>query len=281
MKIKTLKRIYPFINTDAKNINWRTITKEELKKCILEEQKTCNCFHNATRVALFNSDKGQEILLDRVKVEKDSLPNSDPAYKIVLTPNKEKEIYRITVFDYLNKFFDVYKQYNTNPENVYDFVDSESQNLNTAFDIAVAKMIDKHPKQKPWYMRIYDWPNNKKYEYNKPSKAFEWLTGIKPIQYGEEGYKTELNKYKEEVLKLLKTLGNMSSKDYSFILMSGSKYTPNCEKWHCLPITKVDNNEERVWFINKRFNKTYSVSFATVINNFKAIVGINWNDLKK
>ena len=278
MKISRLKKIYPYIKPCQKNINWRPLRLDEFQAGVDELQKTCNCFSNATRIALFNSDYGRKILEKRIQIQKEEM--DDPAYKIVLTPNGKKEIYRITKKDYFGKFFDVYKHYTEEFYCPYNFNDSESKNLNIAFDIAVSKMIHKHPEQKPWYMRIYDWPNNKRYEYNKPSRAFEWLTGIKPIQIGENGYRTELIKYKDKVLSLLEKLGNMSPKDYSFILMSGSKETPNSETWHCLPITKVDNIEKRVYFTDKRKNKNFSVSFNTIVNNFKAIVGINWKDLE-
>lgn len=278
MKTREIRKIYPYIKQTHKGIHWRRLNNTEIQNGMAELQKTCDCFSNATRYALLNSNKGREILSNRIKIDKDS--SIDPTYKITLNVNKHDESYRVTKNDYFGKFFSTYRAYNEYPPKSGEFQESEANNLNTAFDIAIAKMIKKHPKEKPWYMRIYDWPHNKKYEYNRPSRAFSWLTGIKPIAYGENGLKCGLEKQREEVLALLNTLGNLSAKDYSFILMTGARFTPMVEKWHCVPITKVDNESKKVFFYDKRQNKEFDISFDTILYSFKAIVGINWSNSK-
>ena len=277
MKITTLRKIYSFISPDSKKISWERIGGRHLRRTIQEKQKTSNCFANATRVALYNSVQGKKILKSRIKREKGA--KEHPAYKITLTPNGNKEVYRVSKKDYFGKFFGAYRTYNETYLNSGNFIDSVSKDLNLALDIAVSKMVSKHSEQKPWYLRIYSYPFNEKYEYNIPSRAFEWFTGIKPIQYGEEGFFGNLSKYSKEVLALLEKLGNLSPSDYSFVLMSGSSKTSVNEKWHCLPITKVDNEKRKVWFIDKRFNKEFDLPFEEVLNSYKAIVGINWKEI--
>ena len=276
MKLSKIRRIYPYIEQRMKNVQWQKVSEETLERAMQQKQRTCNCFHNATRIALYNSDKGREILQKRIKVEKTSL--QEPSYKIILTPENQKEIYRVGDDDFFNKYFSIYRKYNEIPYRSGNFKESESRNLNVAFDIAVAKMIQKHPAEKPWYLRIYDWPRNNNYEYNKPSRAFKWLTGRKPIQIGEDGYKTNLKSHEKDVLELLNKLGELSPKDYSFVIMTGSKYTPLAEKWHCLPILNIDKKAQTVQVVDKRTGEEFDVAFDSIINFFKAIVGINWKE---
>ena len=226
--------------------------------------------------ALYNSKIGREILSKRIRIESCSRP--DPTYKIVLSPNGKKEVYRIDDSDYFDKYLSIYNKYNPDLFKSIDLNKSGARNLNIALDIAVAKMIKKHPTQKPWYMRIYDWPFNKNYEYNKPSRAFEWLTGIKPVSIGENGLKTNLVEKADEVLALLNKLGNSSPEDYSFIIMTGGKKSPFAEKWHCLPVLKVDNEKEVVDVIDKRKNTKFQIHFVSILKYFKSIVGINWKE---
>lgn len=274
MNIKQIKKIYPYIKSQNKNIKWRSLKAKEFICAIKEKQKTCNCFLNSTFTALYNSMRGKEILSKRIKIEQSSF--ADPAYKIILSPNGKNENYRVSNQDYFEQYFNIYRTYNEYPKKSGHFLDSPSNNLNTAIDIAVSKMIKKHPEQKPWYMRLYSFPNNMRHEFNKPSRAFEWFTGIKPIKIGEDGIKTELIKYKDDVLNLLNYLGKLSPNDYSFVLMSGGKETPQTEKWHCVPITKIDNTTQQVYFFDKRLKRELFVNFDTILNSFKAIVGINW-----
>ena len=280
MKINTLRKIYPYLSTNYKNVNWERVGGKHFKKTMQEKQKTSNCFSNAVRVALFNSIQGKKILKSRVKREKNA--EQHPSYKFILSPNGKEEVYRVSRLDYFSKFFSAYRTYNETYPRSGNFQDSVSKDLNLAYDIAISKMVSKHPEQKPWYLRLYCFPYNKKYEYNVPSRSFEWFTGIKPIAIGEKGFRSELYRYKDEVLNLLEKLGNLSNKDYSFVLMSGRRKTPVNEKWHCLPILSVDNENKRVHIIDKRFNEKFDISFDTVLYNYKAIVGINWQEeLKK
>ena len=277
MNIKSLRKIYPTIKDCHKNISWRRITDAELEKSLSEKQKICDCYSMAVRYALIKSQKGKEILKKRIWVEKG---NSDmPAYKIMLTVDGKNEVYRVERSDFLGKFFKLFSAYNEIPRGSGNFAQSECENLNLAIDIATSKMISKHPKEKPWYLRLYAWPNNKKCEYNRPSKAFEWLTGIKPESVGEDSIKNNLYKGKDlkEVNNILKKIELNNQEDYSYIIMSG--YTDlDLENWHCLPIISVEN--ERVKLKNRRSNNFMEVSYKDLIEKLKSIVGINWKEQK-
>lgn len=273
MNIKTLRRIYPYISENRRNVKWRRITDMELIKSVYEKQKTCNCYSMATRYALIKSDKGRELLKNRIWVERGNL--EEPAYKIKLSVNGKDEIYRVDQKDLWGKFFKLFSAYNENPRGSGNFEASECNNLNLALDVAISKMISKHPKEKPWYLRIYAWPNNKKCEYNYPSKAFEWFTGMKAETVGENNLRNNMleNDDKEKALAILKKIRGKTSKDYSYIVMSG-RTKLDLEKWHCLPIT--DSSKHFIGFKNRRSNNFMHLTDAEIVENLKAIVGIDW-----
>lgn len=272
MQISTLRKIYPFLNKNVKNIKWRALTDAEINAAMKEPQKVANCYNVASRYALFSSDKGRELLRQRIRIQKNA--KSDPAYKFTLSVNNKDEIYRVDDRDYFRKFFGLYKNYNA--DDYGNFSPSECGNLNLAADIAVSKMISKYPKQKELALRFFKWPyiRNLKCEYNRPSRAFEWFTGIKPKNIGEDGLFKALKNQPENVRKFLQELGQ--SKDYSLIVMSGNKGYQGIKSWHCLPVTNIDSLAEIVSVINRRNGKQYKFSFDEIIKNFKALVGIKW-----
>ena len=276
MRVSFLRKYYPLLSSTKKNKKWRQITNYELFNAIQEKQKLCNCFSVATKYSLYYSTVGKEILRSRIFVDRNN--NSlEPSYKIILSPNGKDEIYRINESEYSGKYFRLFTKYNEHPPFSGFYLDSLCRNLNTAIDIAITKMIKKHPNQKDWYTRLYGF-TNKKCEFNKPSRAFEWFTGIKPIQYGEEGYKSNLIKYKNDVVNLLKKMSVVSKENYSFVLVSGAKKTSKVYKWHCMPIIKVNFRNKTVRFYDPRERKTFEESFYSIIEKYKAIVGIFWDE---
>ncbi|MBE7703635.1 MAG: hypothetical protein E7Z89_06260 [Cyanobacteria bacterium SIG28] len=278
MNFKLLRKIYPHIEAQNKNICWRRITDDELLKIAGEPQKLCNCFSMSTRDALINSSRGREILKKRIWVDKNATTDS-PAYKIILSPNGRDEVYRVSPLDYYTKYAGITATYNEIPKGSGNYKHSESNNLNTAIDIAITKMISKHPKEKPWYVRLFTSPISKKCEFNHPSKAFEWFTGIKPVAIGEDGLFNNLNKNKQETLKQLDELSGTDSKNYSFILLTGFRTDKRLENWHCYPIKRIGYSSLDI--LNKRTDDGLRFTGAEVTKLFKALVGIDWRKVEK
>ena len=151
---------------------------------------------------------------------------------------------------------------------------------NIAMDIAVCKMVTKYPKEKEWFLRVYRQPiyENLKCENNRPTKAFEWLTGMKPkFIIAEDGFKDKLSNHKEESIALLKKLSQLSPKDYSFIAMTGNQKAATIPKWHCMPVMFVKDGVE---LKDKRTDQGYKFTYENFIDRFKSLVGIIWNDYK-
>ena len=276
MKISILRKIYPYLNFNQKNIKWRSLTDDEFERSLKDYQVIANCFEDATRYALIKSDKGRELLRKRFKIQKNA--SIDPAYKIqVNVDENKKEIYKATPLDYYGGYFKLYREYSDSPEGLASF-DYSNSKLGLGVNIAISKFISKHPLMKPILTRLYMFPAivNRNCEYNKPSNAFKWFTGINPISIGEDSFNLNLKKNKEEVLDILNKIGNSKSKDYSFVAVTGLKKIKEISPWHTVPINSVNLTDKTIEIINKRTNKITKITFDEFINNFKAIVGIKW-----
>ena len=271
-----LRKIYPYIDNGRKDIKWRRLTDAEIDSFANAKQKIANCYLDSTRKALFGSNEGREILKKRIWIEANKKPREEASYKFILSPNGKNEIYRVDKNDYFSKYYSLYTRY----------IDELGLNLLTdkktylpcvAMDIAVSKMISKHPKLKDWYLRLYGFPiyENMKCEHNKASRAFEWLTGKKPTTIiAEDGYKDYLKNNQEITIEKLKELAQKEAKDYSFIAMTGKENVKKkVAKWHCLPIEKID---ETVHLRDKRTNEEINLDYEKFIKEFKALVGIEW-----
>ena len=279
MKIGLLRKIYPLISNHSKNIKWRSLTDKELDATMQNPQMIANCFDEATRYSLLSSTKGRDLLKKRIKIEKGAM--TDQTYKIRFNVDGKDETYRTTKADYWGKYYGLNKDYNGCKK---EFIAPDKPiSLNLGVSIAISKMVSRHPSQKPLISRLYGQPMfvNRNCEFNRPSNAFKWLTGIEPTNIGEKSIKLTLKSQKKEALQTLNELGNASSKDYSFVALSGHKKTHGIPTWHCLPVIDVNNKNKTVTILNKRTNKQVVMSFDKMIDSFKALVGINWKNQGK
>lgn len=268
-----LRKVYPYISNDRKNIKWRRLTDAELESMSNQTQKIANCYLDSTRAVLCASEKGREFLKKRIFVQTGNL--DDPAYKFVFNVNGKDEPFRVERNDYYSKYYKIYDRY------IEELLTGKLADIfngmpNIAMDIAVSKMVTKYPKEKEWFLRLYKQPiyENLKCENNRPTKAFEWLTGQKPkIVISEDGLKDKLSNHKEEALNILKKLSELSPKNYSFVAMTGSQKSTMIPKWHCVPIIEV---KDKVQIVDKRTNRNFWFKPENFIERFKSIVGIIW-----
>lgn len=272
MKVKFLRKLYPYINSGKKNIRWRRLTDAELDMAMREEQRLCTCYSESTRYALLSTDKGRELLRKRIMIEKDG--SLEPSYKIKLNVNGKDETYRTDRYDYFGKYMRLYEEYYEGP---LSFLNENNKrvNISLAMNIAISKMIAKHPTMKSVFSRIYKFPliRNTRSEFNKPSKAFEWFTGKPPIAIGENSLNLNLKKDAPAVFSILNSFEKGKS---SFVVMSANKKINEIDKWHCLPVTNVNREAKTVDLLNKRGNIASTFSFDDIINNFKAIIGMDF-----
>lgn len=262
MNFAVLRKKYSNVPWSAKNIKWRKLTDAEFNTAMQQRQVVANCYDEATRYSLLASKKGREYLRSRIRIQKGS--SLCPAYKIKLNINGKDESFRATKADYFGTFVNAMYNYFT-------------PRLSLGVNIAVSKMISKYPSMKAWYLKLYSLScmRNRNYEFNKPSNAFKWFTGKKPLAIGESGCSLTLKKHRKEVIGLLNELGESSPDNYSFVLLNSfKKLGKNSRKWHTMPIVDVDSKKQTVSFMDKRTNEIFKVTFEDVINNCKAIVGV-------
>lgn len=248
MRISILKKIYPYLNNNIKNKKWRTLTESELSNLMQEKQIISNCYDVATRHALLSTEKGKELIKKAIKIAKDSQGNT--TCKIIFNIGNNKKAYRS--------------------------ISSRNKSLGQLIGSAIGKMIRKNPSQKPLISRLGNFGFQRFQEFNKPSNAFYWYTGIKPIAIGENNLNINLKKDKKKVIEILDKIFD-NKQNSCFVVISNfyrSKLNGN-KHWHCLPITKVDKIKQQLEIINKRTNKIIQLSYEELINNFKSIVGIN------
>ena len=213
MDINRLRKIYPQISKDAKNIKWRRLTNAELDRAMQQPQIVANCYDEATRYSLLSSTKGREMLKNRFWVERSD--TTRPAYKFRLNIDGKDEVYRSTYKDYWGSYIGLTQEYWNQDWASY-------ARLSLGANIAIDKMISKHPKMKPLISRLFFLSHG--CEYNKPSNAFRWFTGKEPIAIGETGLNLSLKPHKKEVAKLLDRLKLKEPDEYSFVAMEVSSH---------------------------------------------------------
>ena len=272
MKISILRKIYPYINQNRKNIKWRAISDNELEALKVEKQVISNCYEESVRYSLLRSPEGKKLLRKRIKIEDGK--TQEPAYKISLNINERNENYRSTILDYYGKYSSLYRDYFKTP---LDFINAAERQTSPSLgiNIAISKMICRHPSQKPLISRLYMFPliSNRLCEHNKPSNAYKWFTGKTPVEIGETTASLTLKNFANETRELLNKINpNVDS----FICILGSKKIPGIDKWHCLPIIGINKQDNTLDVINKKNNKILTFTFDEFINKFKAIVGIKF-----
>lgn len=234
----------------VRGLKWRPPTVSELDSICREKQVLSNCYDIATREALLSSTEGRKGFAKRIKIAETS--NGAKICKVIFNINGKNKAYTGRLMG----------------ENT----------LGWQISHAVNKMISHNWSQKPLISKFARLGFSLPCEFNKPSNAFKWFTGINPITIGENGLKTNLKGYKQRVFELLKELSKKRPDEYSFVALSGlhrRKHT-GWKILHCLTIKGVDFQNKTVSVMNKRSNKIHEVSFNDFIKDFKAIVGLKF-----
>lgn len=247
MKVSILSNAYSCLNPKIKGKAWRSLTDAELLALKNEKQVISNCYDVAVRYALLAIEKGKEIFRNVIKISKN--PEKSRTCKITFNINGKKKSYRS--------------------------ITSETRTVGELIGSSVGKMIRCNPSEKPFISRFGRFGFHRYQEFNKPSNAFYWYTGKKPISIGEDGLYPSLQKYKDKVVELLNKIADKKG-DSSFVVISSYKQSPlnGQRRWHCLPIVNVDKAKKQLQIINKRTDEVITLNFEEFIDNFKAIVGI-------
>ena len=273
MEVSQVRKIYNRLPRGMKNIHWRRLTNQELDAVMNTKQTVSNCYCNSAVYSLLASEKGRDIIKQRVYIQKDA--KGLPAYKFILSPKDKKEVFSVYCTDYHQNEY-IKSRYEFDKVDNYD----SDKGFDLAMNIAVNKMLKKYPDEKPSVIKfISKLIFASDCEYNLPSNAFRWFIGkIPDVIVGENGPFSRLNsKYKQIAKTVLSGLSEKQNENYSYIVLSGTGSLKNkVSPWHCFPILSVNENEETLKILDKRQLVTKDFSFDQLLKNFKAIVGINW-----
>ena len=272
MKISTLRKIYPYISESKKNLKWRPVTDAELMSATQDYQVLATCYEESVRYVLSSNEIGRNILKNRIKLSKDSL--KEPSYKIKFNVKGKEEFYKADKSDYYDKYWNIYNEFYGGALALLGD-DVKRATLSAGIDIAISKMIKKHPFFKPLISRLYMFPliKNRGCEHNLPSNAFRWYTGKEPIVIGESELALDMSKHEEQITEILD--GYNPQMD-CFVLLTGFHHVQGLDKWHCLSLVSVDKEAKTVELFNKRFNTTSIHSYQEIISKFKGLVGIRF-----
>lgn len=144
-----------------------------------------------------------------------------------------------------------------------------------AVELAMNKLIKKHPFQKPLICRALE--TQERFEYNKPSNFLKLFTGITPETINESSLSMSLLDKISKAIDTLKKIAN--DKDSTFIAGTGISFD-GLPSWHCYGITKVDIQNNKFHVFDHRLNKELEFPIISGLLKFKFLTGFLGKDLK-
>ena len=250
-----------FNSNNFYNISFKsTITDKEIDSMKNAKQHFSDCYLMCTLESLSNTDNGRKILKESIQRD-DKNPSLINCY--LHTPSGEKKGYSIPTTTVLKGYEKVYKH--------------QPNEIIRSMDISVNEFEKKY-KTKYFISDIRDTFNDYKFEYNLPSRFMKTLTGVKPRVIGETNCNINLNKYKDEVMELLKQIEKEEKS--SFVLSTGIKGIDG-HRWHVYILEKVDLKNNTITVKEKRGNNPQVLTIDEALNKFKCIVGYFNSDLEK
>ena len=151
----------------------------------------------------------------------------------------------------------------------------ENSPIVKAVELAMNKLIKRHPFEKPLVCRFLE--TQERFEYNKPSNFLKLFTGITPETINESSLSMSLL---DKITKSIDTLKKIANdKDSTFIAGTGLSFD-GLPSWHCYGITKVDIQNNKFYVFDHRLNKELEFPIISGLLKFKFLTGIWGKDLK-
>ena len=234
----------------------KPISLKEIATLGTAKQHFCDCYLVSTISALSQSKKGTRILqnnilrdADNFKINFKNINGNSEDYFV-----SQKEMDNLILVD---QFVNPIK------------IEVPHNPLIKAIEVAMNKMIKRHPLKKSFFNRLVRCDES--FEYNRPSRFLEMFTGIKPIAINESGIRMTLKKKKSEVLEILTKIAR--DKDSAFIFGTGARSIGKLNSWHCYTINDVDPAKKIITVYDHRKTSEMQLSFEDAINKFKFITG--------
>lgn len=243
---------------------YRAINNHEIKELGRSLQIFSDCYLVSSVRALAKTADGQNILKNNINVSEDWRKFR---FKINFCYPEKKDIF-VTQGDInLLELTDKYK----NPV----WTDKEENPILKAIEVAMNKLITKHPCAKPFICRIARC--NEKFEYNFASNFMKIFTGKNPYSLNEKSLNMTLRPHKKKAYDLFERLGE--EKDFNFTAGTGITSKREFRVFHYYVVDNVDLEKRNVELLDPRTNKIFSLSFENAIKSLKSFTGFFKGDL--
>ena len=238
-----------------------SITDKEIDDLKNAKQHFSDCYIMTSLETLSHTPNGRKILKEHIEHD-DNKPNIINCY--LYKANGEKEKFAVPSDIVVEGYEKLYK--------------SQPNDIVRSMDISVAEYEKKY-KAKPWICRVTGRFKTYEFENNLPSHFLKTLTGIEPtVNIAETDFNIDLTSKKSEVLKLFKRM--QSEPDYSLLIGTGVKKLDG-RTFHVYMIEKVDLENNKIYYKEKRSNTPKEMDIDTALKSFKYIVGYFNKDLEK
>lgn len=241
------------------------ITNAEIEQLRKSRQIFCDCYLTSTINSLTRTKHGQEILKRNIHHCTDN-----GTYKIHF-PNIKNHPEDIFVTEKELKNLILVDRY-TNPIEV----ETESHPIQKAIEVAINKLIEKHPGFKSLVCNFFS--SVEDFEFNFPSKFMSLFTGQKPLVINEKTLWMTLTSKETQVRKLFEEIG--TQKDFHLVAGTGFKLKSEFEDWHCYTIDSFNLDNDAISLYNTRNGETINTDMKTFLKSFKYITGYKPEDLK-
>ncbi len=237
----------------------KPLTHNEIMDLRYAKQYFQDCYLVSSIGALANSKKGSKILENNIvhtndgfRVKFNNINNKSEDFFVT-----QKELDDLIPLDKYGNPTEINKHFPQNP-------------IIKAIEIAMNKIIDKHPSKKPWLSRI---PScNEKFEFNKPSNFLEMFTGEKPIKLNEDSFKLSLKSKKKEAIEIFDQMSD--NPDSSFVVgTSINLREKDLNDFHCFDVKNVNKTKETIELFDHRFQEITKLTYNEAIKQLKYIVG--------
>lgn len=147
--------------------------------------------------------------------------------------------------------------------------------VTTAVELAMNKLLAKHPSKKPFIYRMME--NQQDFEYNKPSRFLKMFTGKKPITLNEGGVSMSLFSKYSKAKKLLEQIEQ--DPNAVFVAGTGRNSWGNLPTWHCYVIKRVDTKNNKLLLFDHKEQAEIVLPIQNAIHQLKFITGFFSKDL--
>ena len=146
-----------------------------------------------------------------------------------------------------------------------------------AFEVAMGKIIQKYPSQKPLIYRLMQC--DEIFEYNKVSRFMKMFTGKPPLVLKFPTFDFLSSKKKKSFINNFFWVLAMK-REHAFVAGTGmtSPFNP-LKSFHCYTIRRATLTSKKVYLYDNKTNKEIVLSFEEARKNLKYIAGYFEEDL--